>query len=43
MNSLPTVFADENQMMQVFQNLISNAIKFRGKKSPKIDISAQKG
>jgi signal transduction histidine kinase len=29
-------------MMQVFQNLITNAIKFRGKE-PKIDISAQKG
>ncbi len=42
-NSLPTVFADKNQMMQVFQNLITNAIKFRGKEPPKIDISAQKG
>ena len=29
-------------MLQVFQNLITNAIKFRGKKSPKIDISAQR-
>ncbi|HEX7468814.1 MAG TPA: ATP-binding protein [Methanobacterium sp.] len=42
-DSLPTVFADRNQMMQVFQNLITNAIKFRGEESPKIDISAQKG
>ena len=41
-DSLPTVFADRNQMIQVFQNLITNAIKFRGKE-PKIDISAQKG
>ncbi len=41
--SLPTVFADKNQMIQVFQNLITNAIKFRGKKSPEINISAQKG
>ena len=40
---LPTVFADRNQMMQVFENLITNAIKFRGRESPKIDISAQKG
>ena len=40
--SLPMVFADKNQMLQVFQNLISNAIKFRGKVSPKIDISARK-
>ena len=40
---LPTVFADQNQMLQVFQNLIANAIKFRGEKPPEIIISAQKG
>ncbi|MTK64758.1 MAG: PAS domain S-box protein [Methanobacterium sp.] len=38
---LPTIFADDNQMMQVFQNLITNAIKFRGKKSPEINITAR--
>ena len=38
---LPTVFADQNQMLQVFQNLITNAIKFRGEKPPEINISAQ--
>ena len=42
-DSLPTVFANKNQILQVFQNLITNSIKFRGEKSPKIDISAQKG
>ena len=42
-DSLPTIFADKNQMMQVFQNLITNAIKFRGKEHPEIDISVQKG
>jgi light-regulated signal transduction histidine kinase (bacteriophytochrome) len=42
-NSLPTVLADQNQILQVFQNLILNAIKFRGIKSPEINISAQKG
>jgi PAS domain S-box-containing protein len=41
-DSLPTVLADKNQMLQVFQNLITNAIKFRGEEPPKIDISAQK-
>jgi PAS domain S-box-containing protein len=40
---LPTVFADQNQMLQVFQNLITNAIKFHGQKPPKIHISVQKG
>jgi len=39
---LPTVLADESQMGQVFQNLISNAIKFHGDKTPIIHISAHK-
>jgi PAS domain S-box-containing protein len=42
-DSLPTVFADENQMLRVFQNLITNAIKFRGDKPPEINISSFKG
>ena len=41
-DSLPTVFVDKNQMVQVFQNLINNAIKFHGQNTPKIYISAQK-
>jgi len=41
-DSLPTVFADKNQMVQVFQNLITNAIKFHGQNTPDIYISAQK-
>ncbi len=40
--SLPTIFADKNQMLQVLQNLITNAIKFRGEKSPEINITAKK-
>jgi signal transduction histidine kinase len=39
---LPTVNADKTQMMQVFQNLIANAIKFHGSNPPKIHISAHK-
>ena len=39
---LPTAYVDKNQMLQVFQNLITNAIKFRGDKSPEINISAQR-
>ncbi|MGA2675724.1 MAG: MEDS domain-containing protein [Methanobacterium sp.] len=39
---LPTVNADKTQMMQVFQNLVANAIKFQGSNPPKIHISAHK-
>jgi signal transduction histidine kinase len=35
---LPKVKADEEQIMRVFQNLIDNAIKFKGKESPRIHI-----
>lgn len=38
---LPTVMGDETQLIQLFQNLISNAIKFRGDGPPRIHISAQ--
>jgi light-regulated signal transduction histidine kinase (bacteriophytochrome) len=38
---LPTVLADETQLMQVFQNLLENAIKFRrNDEPPRIHISA---
>ena len=40
---LPVVFADPIQMGEVFQNLISNAIKFHGQNKPEIHISAEKG
>lgn len=38
---LPTVSADADQLIQLFQNLISNAIKFCDKPHPEIHISAQ--
>jgi signal transduction histidine kinase len=38
---LPTVMADEVQMVQLFQNLISNAIKFHGVDVPHIKIWAE--
>ncbi len=41
-NHLPAVMADSTQLAQVFQNLISNAIKFRSEETPKIYISAEK-
>jgi signal transduction histidine kinase len=37
---LPTISMDPTQMLQVFQNLIGNAIKFRGPDSPLIHIGA---
>ena len=41
-NRLPTIICDANQMTQLFQNLISNAIKFQQKgNQPIIRISSQ--
>lgn len=39
---LPTVMADGGQLGQLFQNLIGNAIKFRGKEPPKVYVSAER-
>ncbi|MCX9009726.1 MAG: ATP-binding protein [Candidatus Methanoperedens sp.] len=40
---LPTVMADASQMIQLFQNLIANAIKFRKREEPpRIHISARR-
>jgi light-regulated signal transduction histidine kinase (bacteriophytochrome) len=39
---LPAVLADGSQLLQVFQNLIANAIKFRGSDPLAIRISASK-
>lgn len=42
-DSLPTIVADGTQLMQIFQNLIGNAIKFRKKdEAPQIHISVQR-
>ncbi|MCE5269486.1 MAG: PAS domain-containing protein [Planctomycetaceae bacterium] len=37
---LPVVRADPSQLAQLFQNLIGNAMKFRGESSPRIHIEA---
>jgi two-component system, chemotaxis family, sensor kinase Cph1 len=38
---LPSIMAERTQVMQLFQNLIANAIKFRGDASPRIHIGAE--
>jgi PAS domain S-box-containing protein len=38
---LPTVLADGKQLTQVFQNLIGNAIKYRGTNRPEVHISVE--
>ena len=40
--SLPTVIADGAQLSQLFQNLIGNAIKFRGEEAPWVHVSAER-
>ena len=39
---LPTISVDDTQLLQVFQNLIGNAIKFRNDEPPQIHVSAVK-
>ncbi|HYD48064.1 MAG TPA: ATP-binding protein, partial [Terriglobales bacterium] len=41
LGDLPTIPADERQLGQLFQNLIANAIKFRGSAAPVIEVKAQ--
>jgi PAS domain S-box-containing protein len=40
-DSLPTIVADGMQLVQVFQNLISNAVKFRSEKPPKVHVGVE--
>lgn len=39
---LPSIYANHQQMNQLFQNIIENAIKYRSKVNPKIHVSADK-
>jgi PAS domain S-box-containing protein len=38
---LPTISADEGQITQIFQNLISNAVKFHRSEPPRVHVSAE--
>ena len=40
-DKLPVVMADVGQLVQLFQNLIGNAIKFHGKEPPRVHVSVQ--
>ena len=41
-DALPTLVAEEVLMMQLFQNLISNSIKYRSVETPRIHVWAEK-
>jgi len=41
-DELPKIRADEQQISQLFQNLISNAIKFRAKAAPHVHIGVKR-
>jgi len=39
--ALPTIMGDAAQLAQVFQNLLANAIKFRGERAPQIEVGVE--
>ncbi len=41
-DQLPDVIADPGQLMQIFQNLLGNALKYHGKRRPQVRISARR-
>lgn len=40
-DELPTLFFEPNHLKQLLQNLVSNAVKYRGDRTPQIHISAR--
>jgi PAS domain S-box-containing protein len=41
-DALPALTTDDSQLTQVFQNLVGNAIKYRGAEAPRVHVSATK-
>lgn len=41
-DELPAVMGDETQLVQLFQNLLDNAIKFRGEERPRIHVGVER-
>ncbi len=41
-DALPEVLADPMQLVQLFQNLVGNAVKFRGDDPPRVHVSAER-
>lgn len=39
---LPVVWADATQLEALFQNLVGNAVKFRGERRPRVSVTAQR-
>ena len=39
---LPTILADRTQMMQLLQNLVGNALKFRSRETPRVHVGVTK-
>jgi PAS domain S-box-containing protein len=38
---LPRVLADESQLVQLFQNLVGNALKFHSQEPPRVEVAAE--
>ena len=38
---LPEVDGDPRQLRRLLQNLVGNAVKFRGEPAPRVEVSAQ--